>query len=343
MLVCNARVLNNQLTGVPRYLRELISRFGDKVELIRPRRPREGINGHLWEQTVLPLLVGKRVLWSPATTGPLVARRQVVTIHDMVPFDHPEWLNSRFADWYRFLTPRLVRRVQSILVVSEFTKRRLIHHCPAAEPKINVVLLAADARFAPLDSASILAAHKALSIPSPHYLLALGSLEPRKNLGRLLLAWAQTEAKIPQDVWLVIAGGKGKKLTFGDMSFEKLPPRVHLTGRVADNLLPALYSGALGSVYVSLYEGFGLPPLEAMACGTPVLTSNVASLPEVVGDAAITVDPLNVDAIGDAIFRIVEDSTLRATLRSAGLAQAGRFNWDETARATWKVLHEAEG
>src|SRR6202034_3968413 len=202
---------------------------------------------------------------------------------------------------------------------------------------------AADARFAPLDSASILAAHKALSIPSPHYLLALGSLEPRKNLSRLLAACAQIEAKLWKDVWLVIAGGKGNKLVLGDISFEKLPPRVHLTGRVADDLLPALYSGALGSVYISLYEGFGLPPLEAMACGTPVLTSNVASLPEVVGDAAITVDPLNVDAIADALSRLVEDSALRAALRSAGLAQAARFNWDETARATWKVLHEAEG
>jgi glycosyltransferase involved in cell wall biosynthesis len=343
MLVCNARVLDNQLTGVPRYMQELTSRFGDSLELIRPHRPCAGTKGHLWEQMALPLLVGKRVLWSPANTGPLVTRRQVVTIHDVVPLDHPEWLNSRFSDWYRFLTPRLVHKVQSILVVSEFTKRRLIHHCPAVESKISVALLAADARFAPVDGASIVAACKGLAIPGPHYLLALGSLEPRKNLSRLLAAWAQIEAKLPKDVWLVIAGGKGKKLVFGDISFEKLPPRVHLTGRVADDLLPALYSGALGSVYISLYEGFGLPPLEAMACGTPVLTSNVASLPEVVGDAAITVDPLNVDAIADALSRLVEDSALRAALRSAGLAQAARFNWDETARATWKVLHEATG
>jgi glycosyltransferase involved in cell wall biosynthesis len=106
-------------------------------------------------------------------------------------------------------------------------------------------------------------------------------------------------------------------------------------------LLPALYSGAIASIYLSLYEGFGLPPLEAMACGTPVLTSNVASLPEVVGEAAITVDPLDVEAIADGLIRLVEDSALRFQLRSLGLNQARGFSWDKTANETWKVLQEA--
>jgi glycosyltransferase involved in cell wall biosynthesis len=207
MLVCNARILDNPITGVPRYMMELNARFGANMQLIKPGRPLAGMKGHLWEQTILPLLVGKRLLWSPGISGPLAIERQVVTIHDVVPLDHPEWLTPRFAAWYRFMTPRLVRRVRRILVDSEFTRQRLVHHCPLAESKAQVVHLAADQRFAPTDTAAIAHVRDTLSIPSPHYLVALGSLEPRKNLHRLLQAWAGIEAKIPEDVWLVVAGG----------------------------------------------------------------------------------------------------------------------------------------
>jgi glycosyltransferase involved in cell wall biosynthesis len=342
MLVCNARILDNPITGVPRYMLELNARFGANVQLIKPGRPLAGMKGHLWEQTILPWMVGKRLLWSPGISGPLAIERQVVTIHDVVPLDHPEWLTPRFAAWYRFMTPRLVRRVRSILVDSEFTRQRLVHHCPSAEPKAQVVHLAADQRFAPADAAAIAKVRETLAIPSPDYLVALGSLEPRKNLHRLLQAWTAIEAKIPEDVWLVVAGGQGRKTVFGDSSFGKLPPRVHLTGRVADELLPALYSGAIASIYASLYEGFGFPPLEAMACGTPVLTSNVASLPEVVGDAALKVNPLDVEAIADGLIQLIENPGLRARLRVLGLEQARRFSWDKTAAETWKVLKEAD-
>ena len=341
MLACNARVLDNELTGVPRYVLELTSRFGDQVELIRPDRPRSGIPGHLWEQLVLPRLLGKRLLWSPSISGPLAVSRQVVTIHDVVPLDHPEWLNPRFAAWYRFLTPRLVRRVRSIVVVSEFTKQRLIYHCPEAESKVRVVLSAADRRFTPIDPAVAQNAIKSLALPTAHYIIALGSLEPRKNLGRLLLAWERIESQIPKDVWLVVSGAQGRALVFGNNTFKQLPPRVHLTGHVDDQLLPALYSAAVASAYVSLYEGFGLPPLEAMACGTPVLTSSAASLPEVVGDAAIKVNPMEVDDIAEGLRRLIEEPDLRSRLRTLGLARSRIFDWDKTARETWRVLTEA--
>ena len=341
MLVCNARVLDNPMTGVPRYLREMLKRYGDRVELIRPYRPCSGMRGHLWEQLALPLRVGSRLLWSPSITGPLAVERQVVSIHDVVPLDHPEWLNPRFAAWYRFLTPRLAKRVRRILVISEFTKQRLVHHCPEAESKISVVHLAADQRFVPADEECISAMIRQLAIPSRHYVVALGSLEPRKNILGLLRAWDRIESKIPRDIWLVIAGAKGRALVFGDVSLDKLPPRVHLTGRVDDELLPALYSGAIASAYVSLYEGFGLPPLEAMACGAPVITSNVASLPEVVGDAALKVDPSDVESIEDGLLRLIEDSAMRSKFRALGLAQSAKFSWDKTASDTWAVLQAA--
>jgi glycosyltransferase involved in cell wall biosynthesis len=260
---------------------------------------------------------------------------------DVSPMDHPEWMNPRFAAWYRFLTPRLVRKVRRVLTISEFTKERIVHYCPDAASKIHVVYLAADKRFSRVDEEKIYETQMALGIPSPHFLVALGSLEPRKNLKHLLLAWARVQARIPKDVYLVLAGALGKRMVFGDVSFEDLPPRVHLTGHVPDELLPALYSGAIASLYLSLYEGFGLPPLEAMACGTPVLTSNVTSLPEVVGNAGITVDPYDTDAIGEALIRLVADSGLRLELRRLGLEQARRFSWDKTADETWQVLEQA--
>ncbi len=139
----------------------------------------------------------------------------------------------------------------------------------------------------------------------------------------------------------MVAGAKGKDIIFKNTSLDKLPPKVCMPGYVPDEYLPTLYSGAIALVYVSLYEGFGLPPLEAMACGTPVLTSNVTSLPEVVGDAALMVDPYDVDAIAEGIKRLIEDDNLRRELSQKGLARAKLFSWDRTAEVTWSVLKEA--
>lgn len=340
-ITVNTRILGTYLTGVQRYTLELLSRFNSDVQEIKPVHPLSGIRGHAWEQFVLPAKLHGGLLWSPSNTGPLAVERQVVTIHDISPLDHPEWMNPRFAAWYKFLIPRLAGRVRSILAVSEFTKQRIVAHCPNAESKIRVIHLGVDVRFHPANEAVIKQAREQLGIPSPHYVLVLGSLEPRKNLARLLQAWAAIQARIPGDVWLVIAGAQGRRLVFGDVSFENLPPRVKLTGHVPDELLPALYSGAMIAPYLSLYEGFGLPPLEAMACGTPLLTGNLASLPEVVGNAGVMVDPYDVDAIADGLLRLVEDSALRAELSQKGLERAKQFGWGKTAELSWQVLKES--
>lgn len=342
MLVsCNTRILNSHLTGAQRYTLELLSHFNGRVQEVKPGQPLSGIRGHAWEQFALPTRLNGSLLWSPSNTGPLAVEKQVVSLLDVVPLDHPEWLNPQFATWYRFLTPKLARRVRSIVTISEFSKQRIIAHCPSVESKIHVTHLGVDSRFHLIDNDEIKKMRTRMGIPTPHYVVALGSLEPRKNLSRLMQAWTAIEARIPDDVWLVIAGAQGRSLVFGDVSFEKLPPRVHLTGHVPDDLLPALYSGAIAAPYISLYEGFGLPPLEAMACGSPPLTGNLASLPEVVGDAGIMVDPYDVDAIADGLFRLVENSTLRAELSQKGLARVKKFTWENTAKLTWQVLEDA--
>lgn len=336
----NTRILGGHLTGVQRYLLSIFEYLPGSIHRIGPERPAHGVRGHAWEQFALPAKVRGEVLWSPSNTGPLAVTRQVLTVHDLVPIDHPEFLNPRFAAWYQFLLPKLVRRVRHIIAISEFTKQRLMDAFGVSEQRITVIWNGVDERFRPQPLELIAAAIEELGIPSSRYLFALGSLEPRKNLRRLLEAWARIVHQLPDDVWLVLAGARGKSIVFDGMSFEPLPPRVHLTGHVPDQLLPALYSGAIAALYVSVYEGFGLPPLEAMACGTPALTGDQTALPEVVGNAALTVDPYDVGAIGAGLQSLVTDDVLRQDLRERGLQRATRFHWKDTADRTWHVLEE---
>lgn len=340
-VVVNTRILASPITGVQRYTLELLNRFGDKVERVEPSHNLDGVQGHCWEQTVLPIKLKGRLLWSPSNTGPLVVEHQVVTIHDMVSLDHPEWLNPRFVAWYRFLIPRLVHRARYIVAISEFTKSRLIEVTKTPEDKIVVIPNGVDPHFSPKSPTEAEASRASLGIPARHYILSLGTLEPRKNLHRLLQAWLAIHDKIPSDVWLVLAGGKGKRLVFQELNIECLPPRVYMTGHVPDEHLPALYSGALAFAYLSVYEGFGLPPLEAMAAGVPVLTGNRTALPEVVADAGVIVDPYDVDAIADAMVTLVEKASKREELRQKGLERAKLFSWDQNAKKMWDVLSGA--
>jgi len=146
---------------------------------------------------------------------------------------------------------------------------------------------------------------------------------------------------VPDDLWLVVVGAGGNSRVFAGVSFDKLPARVFLTGHVDESLIPSLFAGALLLAYVSYYEGFGLPPLEAMASGTPVLAGNRSSLPEVVAGAGMLVDPFDIEEIAEAVGRLAEDPVLRADLRQKGLLRAKQFNWSETARRTWEVLQAA--
>lgn len=316
---------------------ELVNRFSEDIETIFPPAGlKSGYRGHAWEQFILPLIANNRLLWSPANTGPLLTRRQVITLHDLSTIEHPELFATAFSGWYRFLLPRLARRAASVITISEFTKSRMVDLWDVPSEKVFVTQEGINPRFAPVECNG--ATSGSLDIPSQYYLLALGSLEPRKNLSRLLRARDSIQASLPEEIWLVLASARGKEAIFKDIGLASLPARVHLAGYVADEALPTLYSGALAFIYASLYEGFGLPPLEAMACGVPVLTSNTTSIPEVVGDAALLVDPCNVEAIADGIRRLVENTELRDNLRKRGLARARQFTREKCAEKTWRVL-----
>ena len=337
-IALNARFYSHVPTGMQRYGLEMAKRLYADLDIVRPGRPLSGTEGHLWEQIYLPAAARGRLLWSPNNTGPVTVSRQICTIHDIIPVERPDWFNARFSAWYRWLLPRLVRRVRHVIAVSEFTKQRVLERFGVDPSKVTVVWNGVDAQYHPRTFEELRLMRRELNIPSQHYLLCLGSLEPRKNLRRLLSAWQQISPKLPSEIILVIAGKVGASGVFADAGLTSIPDRVHFTGYVKEDQLPALHSGALALVYPSLYEGFGLPPLEAMACGTPVVTSSGTSLTEVVGDAAVLVDPMDEMSIADGIRQIVEDSALRERLRELGMARAKNITWERSAKETRKVL-----
>ncbi|MBI5686442.1 MAG: glycosyltransferase family 4 protein [Verrucomicrobia bacterium] len=337
LILVNGRFVTKAVTGVQRYSSELVSRFGDRIRLLAPARSLQGIQGHLWEQVVLPARVGSGFLWSPGNTGPLALSRQAVTIHDAATLDHPEWFSGKFAALYRFLLPKLMRRARRVITVSEFSKQRLIEHGGISPDRVCAIPNGVDARFRPAAPEAVAALRRKLGL-AEDYALAVGSLEPRKNLRGLFQAWQIAQPRLG-GMELAVAGGSGK--IFSNIGFERLPAGIRLLGYVEDADLVALYGGARMFVYPSLYEGFGLPPLEAMSCGTPVLTSNVTSLPEAVGDAALAVNPTDPEAIADGMIRLAEDGALCGELRSKGRQRAGQFTWECSAEATWQALQEA--
>jgi glycosyltransferase involved in cell wall biosynthesis len=338
-IAINGRFVGKRVTGVERYAKEILGRLEVGYDLLRSDRPRGGAKGHLWEQAVLGARTGQRLLWSPCNTGPLAVRRQVLTLHDMAFVDHPECFSRTFGAWYRWLIPRLVRRVRRVITVSDFSRRRIADECGIPMTDIAVIPNGVDARFRPADAAAIFDVRKRLGL-SRDYVLGVGSIEPRKNLRTLLQAWRAVRARLP-DVELALAGAANPACFAGQGITETEGNGIRWLGYVNDGDLPPLYSGAAAFVFPSLYEGFGLPPLEAMACGTPVVCSNSSSLPEVVGDAAVLVNPLEPEEMAAAVVRLLSDPSLQRQLSTRGLEQSRRYNWDSAAKATAAVLLDA--
>jgi glycosyltransferase involved in cell wall biosynthesis len=333
----NGRYLEQRVTGQQRYAREIVARLMSRMDIVAPPTGSRGVRGHLWEQLALPRRLGRDLLWSPSTTGPLAVKRQVVTIHDCAFFDQANCFSRAFAAWYQFLVPRLARAARQIIAVSEFSKQRIVELCRVPAEKVTVIYSGVGERFRPHSADEIAAVRIKLALPQ-RYILCVGSLEPRKNLARLLQAWQQVQPRL-DGLSLVLVGAKSH--VFRDIGMNQPPPDVHLAGYLDDEHLPAVYSGAESFIYPSIYEGFGLPVIEAMASGVPVITSGVTALPEVAGDAAVYVDPMDVDSIAAGIQRVADDPRLRAELTARGRLRAAQFDWQRTAQETWQVLEAA--
>lgn len=280
------------------------------------------------------------VLFVPAHVVPLLHPPTVVTIHDVGYRAFPETHPARRRLELELTTRWNLRAARHVITISHATKRDLINWYGADPDRITVTHHGCSSIFAPPADPRVVAAVTAhYGLGQRPYLLYIGTVQPRKNLSRVIDALALTIAA-GYDLDLVIVGKRGWlsepiERRAGELGIAN---RVHFTGFVADADLPALLAGALAFVFPSLYEGFGMPVVEAMACGTPVITSNSSSLPEIAGDAALLVDPLDTNAIAAAIMRLNDDHDLRATLRQRGLARARLFNWETCARQTLAVL-----
>ena len=337
----NARFVTQPLTGVQRYCYEL-SQLLRRGKLISPgpalpeyRKLGTRVSvlggylaGHPWEQFALPLSLRRgQTLLSPAGCGPIGHPNQVIVLHDVTVLENPEWYSRAYALWYARLLPALANRVRKIVTVSQFCKTRIIEMLRMPEEKIVVALEAASSCFFPRDDDQILSVTERLGVRRP-YFLAVGAISPRKNFRRLTAAWTRTQGKM-DGATLIVVGKEGLRFS-GQSSIGALPAGVIRLGPVNEEDLAALYSGARGLLYPSLHEGFGLPILEAMACGCPVLTSNCTAMPEVAGDAAILVDPLSEDSIADGIRRLAQPG-LAADLKRRGVERSKRFSWTRTA------------
>ena len=264
--------------------------------------------------------------------------KTVLTVHDLAFERMPETLEEKNLEFLRKFVPPSIERADKIIAVSEFTRSELIHYHPAAEGKTEVVYHGVDQEFArPINAEKMDSARKKYSLPQ-NYILAVGTIEPRKNIQGLLKACKILFDK-QSDIDLVLCGSKGWKCDelVNEIMGGDLSKRIRWTGYVDQAELPALYSGARVFVYPSLYEGFGLPCLEAMAAGVPVVCSGTTSVPEVVGETAIKVEPENPESIAEGIHRVLSDQTLAVELVQQAKTRATQFTWQNTARQTLQI------
>jgi glycosyltransferase involved in cell wall biosynthesis len=306
-----------------------------------------------WEMLTQP----PDLLFVPSHVLPLVhPQRSVVTVHDLGYLYYPEAHTLMQNLYLRWSTPYNARsttgKVGRVLADSEATRRDLVLHHGIPEERIAVIYPGWDESLATITDPALLAAVRARYGLEERYLLYVGTLHPRKNLARLVQAFATVcqsmaarrdgEQGVETNLQLILAGQKGWLYDELIAQVKKLglTGRVLLIGYVPESDLAALLSGALAFVFPSLYEGFGFPVLEAMACGTPVVCSSASSLPEVAGDAALMVDPLDSEALAEALHRVVIDPGLRRDLEERGLRQVRRFSWLRCARETLRILEE---
>jgi len=301
----------------------------------------------LWEQLVQPLATRRAkldLLHAPVYVGPLCKPCLLaVTIHDLSFYIYPEFFRPFQRRYLQHFTRWTSKRADQIIAVSESTRRDVIRFLGVAPDRVVTIPNGVEEIFRPLGRARLEAFRRRNGLPE-RMILFLGTLEPRKNLLVLLEAYALLRQRGAQEM-LVVAGGKGWYYESVYATVERLGLRrwVIFPGYVPWEELPLWYNAAELFVYPSLYEGFGLPPLEAMACGVPVVVSNVSSLPEVVGEAGVLVDPQDPQGLAVAMEELLADPARRRELAEAGLARARSFSWERTALQTAQLYHRMLG
>lgn len=351
MIYLNGRFLTQQQTGTQRNAYELtisLLKLTKEIRILVPptdilktydisQMPIQVVGknkGSLWEQVDLAIFMAlkkRSLLVNLTNTAPYLLRHQIVSIMDMAVFVNPNWFNWKFYTYYQWLVPRIARRSKLVVTISNSSKLDIIKYTGVSESKIKIISCAVPSKFHELINSSNLEDAQLLlsryGIENKNFYLAVSSLDPRKNFSMLLEAYNASGSTIP----LLIVGRKNKTFADSNLEAEGSNQKIKFTGYISDEELVNLYKSALCFLYPSLYEGFGIPPLEAMACGCPTIVSNIASLPEVCGKASVYIDPLNKGEIAQAIKNISTDERLREKLISAGFDQSDKFSWDRSA------------
>lgn len=304
-------------------------------------RSGESFRNHLWEQFKLPRLAKKYgidILHSPANIAPLFYRgKSIVHIHDLCFVVNPQWYSFSFRTLYNLIIPRLAHRATKVITNSNSAKNDLLQYFDLPAEKVSLVYWAVDETFSlPSAPEAVLSA----DIPDD-YILYVGSLEPRKNINNLIEAFEELRLEHPDlKTKLILIGGESPLFATVRLKAKKFGEDVVFKGFVRDDELREYYRHASLVAYPSLYEGFGFPPLEAMASGAPVVTSYMSSIPEVVGKAAIMVNPRDRRQLVNAMYSVLTDVELQAALREAGYHQVAKFNWYRVARSVLAIYYE---
>jgi glycosyltransferase involved in cell wall biosynthesis len=347
-VIINARFLTQPITGVQRYATELSKILKEQIPGVKFVSPNGIIqkelasylevetfgsfSGHRWEQLELPVFLRKSnspLLINLCNTAPLFYKNQIVTIHDISFLINPKWFSKSFYIYYSFLIPRIARNAKKILTPSKYSKSDLIKVLQIPKDNIEVAYNSIPDSFRKLDTARF-------NNKYGRYILAVSSLDPRKNFKNLIIAFNKANLI---DTKLVIVGTQHK--TFANQELKGLikdNSSIIFTGYVSDEDLKSLYVHADLFLYPSLYEGFGIPPLEAMACGCPTIVSNTSSLPEVCGEASYYINPEDVEQIADAIVKLSVDETYRNHLRVKGLERVEYFSWHRSATKVINII-----
>lgn len=349
MLFVNARFLTQNITGVQRFAieisKQLKFKLGDGVLFLSPKnivhdeiaedlcvRTIGKNGGHIWEQLDLPVYIkreGNPLLLNLANTAPVFYKNKICVVHDIAYERFPQTFNWKFRLFYKFVIPKILKNSRKIITVSKFSRNEISQLYGMQSDRIDIVYNSVNTKF------------KNTCIENKKkYILAVSSLHYQKNFHSLIGAF---DGLGDEDIKLFLVGEINKN--FNNLNlFEKIKNNTNIifVGRVSDEELTKLYSNAICFVFPSFYEGFGIPPLEAQACGCPVVCSNASSLPEVYGDSVVYFDPYNVEDMRDKIQMVLNDENLQNELRSKGFENVKRFSWERSAKQIIEIMENLQ-